>query len=71
MRRLAGFSALSLLFLSTLPALKAQRAEVIDGVAAIVNTDVITISQVRELIGARERALREAYQGPDLPEKIK
>ena len=38
----------------------AQRAEVIDGVAAIVNSDVITISQVRELVGARERALREA-----------
>ena len=39
-------------------AAKEQRAEVIDGVAAIVNNDVITISQVRELIGARERAMR-------------
>lgn len=49
----------------------AQRAEVIDGVAAIVNNDVITISQVRELVGARERALREAYNGPDLADKVK
>lgn len=49
----------------------AQQAEVIDGVAAIVNDDVITISQVRELVGARERALREAYTGPDLVEKVK
>jgi peptidyl-prolyl cis-trans isomerase SurA len=49
----------------------AQQAEVIDGVAAIVNNDVITISQVRELVGARERALREVYSGPDLVEKVK
>ena len=49
----------------------AQQAEIIDGVAAIVNSDVITISQVRELVGARERALREGYQGPDLADRIK
>lgn len=49
----------------------AQKAEVVDGVAAIVNNDVITISQVRELVGARERAMREGYNGPDLADKIK
>jgi parvulin-like peptidyl-prolyl isomerase len=49
----------------------AQQAEVVDGVAAIVNNDVITISQVRELVGARERAMREGYNGPDLADKIK
>ena len=37
----------------------------IDGIAAIVNNDVVTISQVRELIGARERSLREIYRGPN------
>lgn len=58
------------LFLACAPA-QAQQAEVVDGVAAIVNNDVVTISQVRELIGARERSLREAYNGPDLAEKIK
>ena len=49
----------------------AQRAEVIDGIAAIVNNDVVTISQVRELIGARERSLREMYRGQELEDKIK
>jgi len=71
MRHSAGFFALILAALAALPAARAQQAEVIDGVAAIVNDDVITISQVRELIGARERALREAYNGPDLAERIK
>ncbi len=50
---------------------RAQQAEVVDGIAAIVNNDVITISQVRELIGARERSLRDVYSGSDLSEKIK
>jgi peptidyl-prolyl cis-trans isomerase SurA len=48
-----------------------QRAEVIDEIAAIVNNHVVTISQVRELIGARERSLRELYRGRELEEKIK
>jgi peptidyl-prolyl cis-trans isomerase SurA len=47
-----------------------QKAEVIDGIAAIVNNDVITISQVRELIGARERALRDVFSGSELQAKI-
>ncbi len=51
--------------------LAAQQAEVIDGVAAIVNNDVITISQVRELIGAREREIRKVYSGSDLNDKVK
>jgi len=48
-----------------------QAAEVIDGVAAIVNTEVITISQVRDLVGARERALAEVYSGQELQDKVK
>ena len=55
----------------TLQTAPAQQAEVVDGVAAIVNSDVVTISQVRELVGARERAMREGYTGPDLADKIK
>lgn len=50
--------------------LHAQQAEVIDGIAAIVNKEVITISQVRELVGARERALREIYRGEELSERL-
>jgi len=48
----------------------AQRAEVVDGVAAIVNRDVITISQVRELVGARERSMRDLYRGEELTERL-
>ncbi|MET0253998.1 MAG: SurA N-terminal domain-containing protein, partial [Terrimicrobiaceae bacterium] len=48
-----------------------QRVEVIDGIAAIVNNDVVTISQVRDLIGARERSLREIYSGAELDNKLK
>ncbi|MCK9590024.1 MAG: peptidylprolyl isomerase [Terrimicrobiaceae bacterium] len=58
------------LLLARIPAV-AQQAEVVDGVAAIVNQDVITISQVRELIGSRERSLREVYSGADLADKVK
>jgi parvulin-like peptidyl-prolyl isomerase len=63
---------LTLLFLlcAAGPRLHAQKAEVIDGVAALVNSDVITISQVRELVGARERSLRELYRGDELGAKI-
>lgn len=47
------------------------QAEVIDGIAAVVNSEVITYSQVRELIGARERALRASLQGEELANQIK
>jgi len=60
----------SCLLLARIPAV-AQQAEVVDGVAAVVNRDVITISQVRELIGSRERSLREVYSGSDLANKVK
>ncbi len=43
----------------------------LDGVAAVVNGDVITFSQVRELVGARERTLRAQYSGQELVNKIK
>ena len=69
MRFLILISTLSLR-LARIPA-AAQQAEVVDGVAAIVNKDVITISQVRELIGSRERSLREVYSGTDLANKVK
>ena len=45
--------------------------QVIDGVAAVVNGDVITFSQVQELSGPRERTLREQYNGAELIDKIK
>jgi peptidyl-prolyl cis-trans isomerase SurA len=68
MKRLLTFTLATALALT---GLLAQQSEVIDGIAAVVNGDVITYSAVRELIGARERALRSAYQGAELETKIK
>lgn len=45
--------------------------EVLDGIAAVVNGDVITFSQIRELVGARERALRDQLHGKELVAKVK
>ena len=69
MRLLLFITAFSL-FLARI-SVAAEQAEVLDGVAAIVNRDVITISQVRELIGSRERSLREVYSGSNLTDKVK
>src|ERR1700733_15675912 len=53
------------------PQIKAADPEVIDGVAAVVNGDVITFSQVQEVSGPRERTLREHTTGQELIDKIK
>lgn len=45
--------------------------EVVDGVAAVVNGDVITYSQVRGLVGPREKLLRAQYSGEELVKQIK
>ena len=44
----------------------AAEHEVVNGIAAIVNGDVITYSQVRELVEPRERMLRAQFQGEEL-----
>ena len=54
-----------------IPQIWAADPEVIDGVAAVVNGDVITFSQVQEVSGPRERTLREQYTGQELIDKIK
>lgn len=43
----------------------------LDGVAATVNSDVVTFSQVRELTGDVENRARVQFTGPQLAEKIK
>ena len=53
------------------PCIRAAEPQVIDGVAAVVNGDVITFSQVEELSGPQERTLHEQYTGQDLIDKIK
>ena len=45
-------------------------ATVVDGMAAIVNGEVITYGQVRSLSAPQERLLRQQYTGPDLEKKI-
>jgi len=45
--------------------------EVLDGIAAVVNDEVITFSQVRELIGPTEAQVRKDLRGEEMTEKIK
>ncbi len=49
----------------------AAPSEVVDGVAALVNDDVITFSQVREVVAPRERALRATLSGQELIDKVR
>jgi peptidyl-prolyl cis-trans isomerase SurA len=49
----------------------AQEPQVVDGMAAIVNGDVITFSQVRQLSAPREKLLRSQFTGQDLENKLK
>ncbi|MEO6785936.1 MAG: peptidylprolyl isomerase [Chthoniobacteraceae bacterium] len=48
-----------------------EKTQVLDGVAAMVNDDVVTFSQIRELTGALEASLRANYSGNALTEHIK
>ncbi len=41
----------------------AQEPQVVDGIAAIVNGDVITYSQVRQLSAPRDKQLRSQFTG--------
>ncbi|HVD94978.1 MAG TPA: SurA N-terminal domain-containing protein, partial [Candidatus Limnocylindria bacterium] len=47
-----------------------EEAQVVDGIAAIVNGDVITYSQVRQLSAPRERVLRQQLTGKELDSKL-
>lgn len=49
----------------------AQQPQVIDGIAAIVNGDVITYSQVRALVAPREKLLRSQLTGDALAKELK
>ena len=43
----------------------------LNGIAAVVNSDVITFSQVQDMVGTRERSLEEQLKGQDLADKVK
>ena len=62
--------AAAVLALSTVP-LPAQQERMVDGIAAVVNSNVITFGQVRELLMFRQRSLNETYQGEELKAKMK
>ncbi len=67
-------TGLAILALNVPPVCRAAYAaepEVIDGVAAVVNGDVITYSQVRQLVMPREKLLRSQYRDQELINKIK
>ena len=48
----------------------AEESRVIDGIAAIVNGDVITYSQVRALSAPRERLLASQFKGEELVKQV-
>jgi peptidyl-prolyl cis-trans isomerase SurA len=47
-----------------------REATVVDGIAAVVNGEVITYSQVRQLSAPQERMLRQQYTGEELTKKL-
>jgi len=74
MVRLFGLISISVLILPFSPLCQAAYAadlEVIDGIAAVVNGDIITYSQVRGLVAPREKLLRSQYTGDELIKQIK
>ena len=48
-----------------------REPEVIDGIAAVVNGEIITHSQVRGVVGPRERLLRSQLRGEELAKQLK
>ena len=50
---------------------RAVDRQVIDGIAAVVNGEVITFSEVRGLTQPRERLLRQQYTGAELEKQLK
>ncbi len=69
------FASLSVILLMPLSPLcrgaLAADQQIIDGIAAVVNGDVVTYSQVRELVAPRERLLHSQFSGEELANKIK
>jgi len=71
--RLFAIALLAMAGLAGLPIFSAAFAEepqVVDGIAAIVNGEVITYSQVRSLSAPREKLLRSQLTGKDLENKL-
>ena len=68
---LTCFAALALAHPWLAQPVRAEEApRVIDGIAAIVNGEVITLSQVRALVGPRERLLRQQFTGEEYRKQL-
>jgi parvulin-like peptidyl-prolyl isomerase len=68
---IAALAAIALLLPPLCYGAPAAESQVIDGIAAVVNRDVITYSQVRGLVGPRERLLQSQFKGEELAKQIK
>ena len=67
----APLVALVLVLAAAQPAAAQPRERMVDGVAAVVNSNVITYGQVREMLMFRQRSLSEMYAGEELRAKMK
>ena len=54
-----------------LPSPAQSRERMVDGIAAVVNSNVITYGQVREILMFRQRSLGEMYEGAEMQEKMR
>ena len=74
MVRLSFITLVATLLIPLTPLCQAALAadpEVIDGIAAVVNGEIITYSQVRSLVAPREKLLRSQLTGEELFKKVK
>jgi peptidyl-prolyl cis-trans isomerase SurA len=66
----AALAAISLQCWPLSNSVLAAESRVVDGIAAVVNGDVITYSQVRALSGPRERLLASQFKGEELQKQV-
>jgi parvulin-like peptidyl-prolyl isomerase len=62
---------LSLALLTAMLVSWRAEAQVLDGIAAVVGTNIITFAEVREMVLPLERELRRTYSGTELQDKLK
>ncbi|MDD5260438.1 MAG: peptidylprolyl isomerase [Methylacidiphilales bacterium] len=68
-KKLIGLAAIAAVLAAL--ACGSLQAQVVDGVAAVVNDKVITFSQVRKEVDPTEAQYRQLYSGMELVEKVK
>lgn len=66
-RKITSFLCLLLIWTG----LSSAHAQIVDGIAAVVNEKVITFSEVKRLVDPTETQLRNLFHGVELMEKVK